>query len=131
MMGRKCRFRGWQMTEAEEENAYRLAAERLHHLSMRYVGSIMEVGQGAIVPIGLIPQGNVGVKECRDLIDLVLLTRAEINALTTLLVQHKVFKVKEFARQCAEEYEWLAQQKAKQFNVEITDVGLKINKDSK
>lgn len=106
----------------DNQAAMRKAADKLHHLSMRYVGAFAEIALGR--KVGLLPKGTPGLSEMRDLIDLILLTRAEINAFTALLVRKGVFTVDEFTRQCKHEYEWLTEQKAHYLGVEVTDAGL-------
>jgi len=112
------------MSKNEElaQELCKAAAERLHHLSMRYVGALHEVALGK--PVGLIPKTHPGNYEMRDLIDLVLLTRAEINALTALLVKKQAFTSYEYIVQCTEEYEWFTKQKAEQLGCEVSDAGL-------
>lgn len=107
---------------AEANELIHRAATRLHHLSMRYGGAIVELAQGR--PAGLLPQGMAGLREARDLIDLILLTRAEINGLTKLLLEAGVLKPDAVVRQYAEEYEWFCQEKAKFLGVEVSDAGL-------
>ena len=102
---------------------YREAAERLHHLSMRYAGAWVEVAKGE--KVGLLPKDYPGLKEMRDLIDLILLTRAEINGLTELLVKKGLTTTEELQKIFGTEYEWLTKQKAQQLGVEVTDAGLK------
>ena len=51
---------------------FRDAAERLHHLSMRYAGAMQELISGK--PVGLMPSNSPGLKEARDFIDLILFT---------------------------------------------------------
>lgn len=103
---------------------YAQAANRLHHLSMRYGAAMLELVSERRV--GLLPSGQPGLKEARDFIDMILFTRAEINALTALLVKAKVFTTEEFQKQCTEEYKHFATVKAKQLGVEVTDHGLVI-----
>lgn len=109
----------------ETERAINKAASRLCHLSMRYVGAFMEVAQGK--GVGLIPQDHPGLHEVRDLINLILLCRAEINALTKCLINQRVLETESFSKQIAEEYEWFAQAKAKFLGVTVTDVGIQFN----
>jgi hypothetical protein len=104
------------------QEALRLASERLHHLSMRYVGALAEVVSGKAH--GFLPTGWPGLKECRDFIDLILFTRAEINGLTNLLAKAGVVTVEQITKEFAEQYEWFAQEKAKFLGVGISDVGL-------
>lgn len=61
------------------------AANRLHHLSMRYGAAIAEIAQGR--PLGLIPKGYPGLSDVRDLVDIALLVRAEVSGLTALLIE--------------------------------------------
>jgi hypothetical protein len=98
---------------SQNDEAMRAAANRLHHLSMRYAGALVELLGDK--PVGMIPRGQPGLREARDFIDLILFTRAEINALTKLLEITKAF---------AAEYEWFAQQKAKFLGVGLNDAGL-------
>lgn len=104
------------------DDLVRQSADKLHHLSMRYSGALMELGQGKAV--GLIAQGTHGLREARDLIDLILLTRAETNGLTKLLIDAKVLKLDDVRRQFAEEYEWLANHKAAFLGVEVNEHGI-------
>lgn len=101
---------------------HREAAERLHHLSMRYVGALHEVAKGE--KVGLIAQDHPGSREMRDLIDLILLTRAEINGITEILVKKGICTVDEIKNTFTAEYEWLTKAKAQQLGVVVTDVGL-------
>jgi hypothetical protein len=98
------------------------AANRLHHLSMRYSGSLMELQTGK--PVGLIPQGHPGLKEVRDLIDLILIARAEINALSAILIKNKVTTPDELTRQITVEYDYICKVKAEQLGVGVSDDGL-------
>ena len=100
----------------------RQAANRLHHLSMRYSGALMELVRGE--PVGFIPLGHPGLSEARDLIDLILFTRAEINGLSKCLIAAGVLKAEDVQKQFAEEYKWFAEQKAKMLKVKISDTGL-------
>jgi hypothetical protein len=104
------------------ERALYTAQNRLHHLSFRYVGAMVEVVGGK--PVTVLPKCHPGVKECRDLIDLILFTRAEINALTKVLITKGVFTEKEYVMQATEEYSWFCKEKASWLGVEVTDVGL-------
>ena len=106
---------------------YQKAANRLHHLSMRYVGALHECAKGE--KVGIIAQNHPGNREMRDLIDLVLLTRAEINGITELLVKKGITTTEELQKIFAGEYEWLTKQKAQQLGVEVTDVGLVFSND--
>jgi hypothetical protein len=99
-------------------------AQRIHHLGMRYVGAVAEVARGK--PILFLGVGEPGVHEIRDLISLILLQRGEINALTKLLVEKKVFTEEEFTKEVADQYEWWVNEKAKQFGIEVTDFGITI-----
>lgn len=102
--------------------ACKKAANRLHHLSMRYSGSIMELASG--LEVGIIPQSQAGLRETRDLIDLLLFTRAEINGLTNILFKAGIVTQSDLQKEFAEQYEWFAQQKAGFLNVEVTDFGI-------
>lgn len=115
---------------AETQSAARKAGERLHHLSMIYGAAILELAQGK--EVGMVPTGYPGLKKMRDLADLILLTRAEINGLTNLLIEAGVLDLDKVSRTFAEEYEWLTQQKAKQFGVGVSEHGLvfKVGGDS-
>lgn len=114
---------------ALSEQLLRDAAGRLHHIGMRYVGAIAEVARGRT--FGFLPAGDPGVHECRDLIDLMLLTRAEINGLSKLLVDAKVITPSQLEHEFTEQYNWFAEVKAKQFGVEVFDGGLRFTKESK
>jgi hypothetical protein len=103
---------------------YALAANRLHHLSMRYSGALMELVSGQ--PVGLVPRDHPGLREARDLIDLALLCRAEINGLVKMLAAAKLIDAAAVEQVMADEYEWLAREKAKFLNVGISDEGIVI-----
>jgi hypothetical protein len=110
-------------TPAELQAAH-AAANRLHHLSMRYSAALVELV--ANEPVGFLLRTHPGLKEARDLIDLVLLTRAEVNALTALLVQAKVLDLAAFNRECRDQYEWLTNQKSDFLGVGVSDAGIVI-----
>lgn len=112
---------------ADEE--YRKAANRLHHLSMRYAAAFLEMATGKRQ--GMIPQGYPGLSEFRDIVDLVLYVRAEMNGHTRILVEAGLITAEKAKKIMTEEYEFLAQAKAKQFGIGISDMGLVFNKDSK
>lgn len=107
-----------QQLQAEYERAY----HRLHHLSMRYVGAMLEAATGQ--PVGLLPANHPGLSQMRDLIDLILICRAEINALTQLCYEKGVFTQAEHTRQLIDDIRWLEKQKARFLNVTVTDTGL-------
>lgn len=98
------------------------ACRRLHHLSMRYGGAIVELAKGQ--KVGLIEKDYPGLKEMRDLVDLVLICRAEINALTKSLLDAGVIDADKFTRQQAEDIEWITRHKASFLGCEVTDYGL-------
>lgn len=100
----------------------RHAANRLHHLSMVYSGALIELLQGE--KVGLLPASRPGWREARDFIDLILFTRAEINALTGLLIEAGALSTEQVQSRFAQEYEWFAQQKAQLFGVEVHDHGI-------
>lgn len=106
----------------------RHASNRLHHLSMLYSGALIELLQGE--QVGLLPTSHPGLREARDFIDLILFTRAEINALSRLLIEAGTFTTEEVQLSFAEEYEWFAQQKAKLFGVELHDYGVSFKTDT-
>lgn len=101
---------------------YLEAVNRLHHLSMRYAGAMMELVKGE--PVGFIHQSHPGMREARDFIDLILFTRAEINGLTRVLVEAELVSPEELEKIFAEEYEHFANEKANYLGVEITEMGL-------
>lgn len=101
---------------------HREAANQLHHLSMRYVGSFVEAAKGERV--SLLEKDYPGLKDLRDLIDLVLAQRAEISALSKLLIDKKIFTVDEYTIQATSEMIWLTREKANQFGCTVTEAGL-------
>ena len=107
------------MTAQEKLN---IAHQRLHHLSMRYFGAFVECGQGK--PIGMVPLSWPGRKEIRDLVDLVLLTRAEISGLSRILVDAGIVTPARLTAIMTEEYEFITKAKEKQLAVKVTDHGL-------
>jgi hypothetical protein len=99
------------------------ASNRLHHLSMRYSGALQELISKE--KVGLIPHGAPGLREARDLIDLILFTRAEINGLSNLLVQKlKLLTPDELTKEMTEQYEFMTDAKARFLDVEVSDAGL-------
>lgn len=102
-------------------------ANNLHHLTMIYLGGFAELARGK--EIMFVAANEPGVKKTRDLLDLVLILRAEINGITRLLVQTGLVTEDQISREYAEQYEWLAKQKAGQFGVEVSDVGLVFKND--
>lgn len=115
------------MSLEETQAKARHAAQRLHHLSMRYSGAFVELLKGDNV--GFLPTGHPGLHEVRDFIDLILYTRAEINALIRLLIESGVLDLEKVQNKFAEEYEYFAQEKAKMLGVEVTDYGLVFKRD--
>jgi hypothetical protein len=101
----------------------RYHAAKLNHLGMLYAGSIAEVAQGR--PIFGLPHDHPGLPMVRDLLQLVLFTRAELNAVTKLLRVQGVTD-QEIESAIAEEYEWLTAEKARQFGVRVTDLGIEV-----
>lgn len=100
----------------------RKAANKLHHLSMLYAGALAELGQAK--KLGLLPSDAPGIKGARDIVDIVLLVRAELNAVTNLLLKRGVIKLPDLEAAFAHEYEWFAQQKANLFGCKVTEGGL-------
>lgn len=100
----------------------RLAAKRLTHLSMRYAGALVDLV--CPNPPRLILQGHPGLRETRDFINLILITRAEINALTKVLIEKGITTPDRLAEVMADEYEWLTKEKARFLNVGVSDEGL-------
>lgn len=98
------------------------AAKRLTHLSMRYAGALMDLVSPS--PPRLILDGHPGLRETRDFINLILLTRAEINALTKLIIEAKLATPERLTEVMAEEYDWFTREKAKFLNVGVSDEGL-------
>jgi hypothetical protein len=98
------------------------AANKLHHCSVRYVGAFAEVAQGK----GLIalPKDWPGLSVCRDFIDMILFTRAEISALTHCLVESGHLDHAKYVLQCKKEYDFLCEAKAKQLGFKVDDDGL-------
>jgi hypothetical protein len=98
------------------------AANRLHHLSMAYVGSLIELVRGE--KMAMIPAAYPGLRSCRDFLDLILLCRAEVNALVHILINNQVMSHETFLRVVAENYDHMAQVKCQQFGCTVTDYGL-------
>jgi len=101
---------------------YEAAANRLHHLSMRYAAAVLELALGR--PVGMVPQGYPGLKEFRDLADLILFVRAEMNANTRLMVEAGIITAEQAAIAYTEEYDHLTKAKAEQLGVGVNDAGL-------
>jgi len=76
---------------------------------------------------GFVSRDHPGLREARDLIDLVLLCRAEINGLVKILVDAKLIDEKVAERVFADEYEWFAREKAKFLNGGLSDEGIVIH----
>ncbi len=83
----------------------RAAANRLHHITMRYAGAYVELATNN--PIAFLPSNHPGLHEVRDLASLVLITRAEINALTHTLIDAGLIDADTFVRRQAAEYDGL------------------------
>lgn len=115
------------MSLEEAAGKARHAAHRLHHLSMLYSGSLVELLKGE--DVGILPANHPGLKQVRDFIDLILFTRAEINALAGLLIESGMLDTEQVQNRFAEEYEWFAQQKAKLYGCEVEDYGLRFTKE--
>lgn len=98
------------------------AANKLHHVSMAYVGAMKELATGQ--PIFGLPADHPGLHMMRDMIDLILLTRAEINAITNILVGNRLMTLGQFTMQVTEEYDYIIKIKGEQFKCEVTDIGL-------
>lgn len=107
--------------------ACQLAAKKLCHLSMRYVGAMLEAVTGK--PVGMLPHKHPGLHETRDLINLIMLCRAELNAIGKVLIEQNVVSHERLTQLFTEEYKWFAGQKAEMLGVEVTDVGLNIDLD--
>jgi hypothetical protein len=101
-------------------------ANRLHHLSMLYVGAIAELAEGRA--LGMIPQNRPGLKTTRDILDLMLFIRAEMNGLTRILMEANIVTQDRLLAVFAEEYRIEADAKAAQFGCESTAAGLKYTK---
>jgi hypothetical protein len=101
---------------------YNDAANRLHHLSLRYVGAFAEIAKGQ--KVGLLPNGTPGLKEMRDLIDLILFARAEINGLTKILFDRGLVTGEQLAEIMTEQYQHITKEKAQWLGVVVTDAGL-------
>jgi hypothetical protein len=102
------------------------AANNLHHLSMRYVGALHEVAMGK--QVGFVDRAHPGSKEMRDLIDLILFVRAELNGISRILIENKICTEYEITRVFAEEFEHFTKVKAQQLNVVVSDMGLVFRK---
>lgn len=105
-------------------------ASHLNHIGQIYAGALAELGQGRRLP--MIPQDHPGLPIVRDLLQLVLFQRAEINGLTKLLLEKGVATSDEVNQVFQDEYEWLAGAKADQLgkqlglHIAVTDYGLSI-----
>jgi len=104
------------------EEEYRASANRLHHLSMHYAGALLELAQGK--PWGMIPQGYPGLKDFRDLADIILFVRAEVNAHTRLMVEAGLITKEQAMDAITDEMDFFTQAKAKQFGIGVNDAGL-------
>lgn len=100
------------------------AANRLHHLSIRYVGALIEAATGT--PVLMVPSSNPGIRECRDFIDTILLSRAEVNGLIKVLVDKGLITQEEWRKVVTEQYGWLTKTIANNLGVTVTDTGLMI-----
>lgn len=98
---------------------YERAFNRLHHLSMLYAMAFLDQQEMADPGQRLM---------ARDILDCVLICRAEINGITKILTDLKIVSPEEIKRVMTEQYQWLAGEKAKIYNVTIMDDGIIINK---
>jgi hypothetical protein len=113
----------------EQVAAMKRAANRLHHVTMRYVAAIKELAD--CNPIAFIPQTHPGLHPCRDFLDIILLVRAEVNGLAQLLIRAGVLTGEEVVRQFTYEYDVFAKAKAAHYGFEVNDAGLVYNLDKK
>lgn len=108
------------------------AASRLNHLGLVYAGALAELGHGH--RIAFLPNNHPGLPIVRDLIQLALLQRAEINGLTKLLLDNGLATADELRQTFEDEYTWLAEGKAKELGrklgveIMITDEGLQLRR---
>lgn len=115
--------------EASPALVARLRSEsnRLHHISMIHAGDFASLPWAPGAAQGMVPYGAPGLKGVRDVADIALVLRAEMNALVALLIRKGVFSQEEWVRQCIEDTMWLTEAKEKQFNVRATETGLTLN----
>lgn len=103
-------------------------ANRLAKYRSVYAGALAELGSGR--PIGLLPKDWPGIMLVRDLIEKVLLTRAEINGLSKIVVEAKLVTQERFDQIMAEEYAWLADAHEKLTGYKAHEAGLTITPES-
>lgn len=109
-------------------NAVKKAANRLHHISFFYAGAMYELVHGK--QVAFVKDGTPGLSTTRDLVDLILFCRAEINGMTKLLIDKGIITQEEYHERVAEEYEYFAQAKARHFGAsESSDAGLVFKKE--
>lgn len=82
-------------------------------------------------PISFVPANYPGRLEVRDIIDLALFLRAEVTALTRILIETKTISAEKLTKIMIEEYDFVTKAKEEQYKIESTDDGLIINKESK
>jgi hypothetical protein len=98
------------------------AVNLLHHISMRVCACFWEFPNGK--QAAFFPANHPGVHDVRSQIDMTMFSRAEVSALTRLLIEKGVFTAEEYSIQATEEYECLANAKAREFNCTVTEYGL-------
>lgn len=99
---------------------------RLNHVGIVYVGAVAELGRGC--PLSFIPDNAPGLRPVRDLVQMVLILRAENNALLKVLYDKGLLDEKDmatFTQQVNDEADWLADRKAEQMS-DVLGVRLKV-----
>lgn len=103
-------------------------ANRLAKYRSVYAGSLAELGQGR--QLGLLPRDHPGIVLTRDLIEKVLLARAELNAFSRILVEKNVITQAEVEVIMADEYAYLADAHEKITGYKATADGLTMTPES-
>lgn len=95
---------------------------RLHHVGIRYLGAMVEVVTGQ--KIMFVPADRPGVHELRDFISLGLILRAEVNAITKILIDNKMVTHAQLLEGVTAEYNQVCKEKCHQFGFEVDDLGI-------
>lgn len=103
-------------------------ANRLAKYRSVYAGALAELGKGQ--PLGLLPRDYPGLPLVRDLVEKILLARAELNGLCKLLVDKGVFTQAELEATLRDEYAWLADAHEASTGWKATQDGLTMTPES-
>ena len=104
-----------------EDERYHKLSKRLHHLSIIFASNVL-AGRVASEYVRL---------SVRDVADLAYFLRAEVNAITKLLIDKGIVEKSELIERINEELEILINAKEEQFKIALTDQGISFDLDKR